>query len=173
MFLVFTLLIQPHTLAKMAVSYDRFVWRQFNPGRWERDVDEVEQFYTSLSKAYIGSGRIYFGMTGHISYTVSIEKDSNRPSIEKRIQEALQKTWLHLRYNHPTIASWVEYDPTNNKCKKIYEGFQERCDKSSWLDKAFRIIIDGNQYRTGQEFASSDPPIPKLPTLFLVKRPIS
>ena len=122
MFLVFTLLIQPHTLAKMAVSYDRFVWRQFNPGRWERDVDEVEQFYTSLSKAYIGSGRIYFGMTGHISYTITIEKENDRPSTEQRIQETLQKAWLHLRYTHPTIASCGLFHQTTTSRQTLCSG---------------------------------------------------
>lgn len=157
----------------MAASYERFIWKQSKPGRWERDVDEVEQFYTSLGKAYAGSGRTYFAITAHISYTVVIEKNIDRLSTEQRIQEALKKAWLHLRYTHPTIASWVEYDPTAKECKKIYEGFHERNDQNSWLEDTFRIIADSKKYRTGQEFSNADPPVPKLPTLFLVQRPIS
>lgn len=66
----------------------------------------------------------------------------------------------------------MEYDPTSKKCKKIYEGPQEERNQNAWLWDTFRVIADSDKYRTGQEFSNTDPPVPKLPTLFLIKRPI-
>lgn len=42
----------------MAVLYPEFEWREAVPGRWERGVDEIEEFYFTIRKLYAGSGRM-------------------------------------------------------------------------------------------------------------------
>ncbi|KAJ5154783.1 uncharacterized protein N7500_010222 [Penicillium coprophilum] len=122
--------------------YDEFAWTETAHGRWERNIDEAEQFYTTLARRFEGTGRTFFAMTAHVSFSLSGEVGSLDPIT------ALKNAWLQLRYDHPTIASWVEYDTKSNRCKKVYEPFLK-------LGKSGAILI---------------PPVPKLPTLFLITR---
>ncbi|KAB8277467.1 hypothetical protein BDV30DRAFT_251632 [Aspergillus minisclerotigenes] len=147
-----------------------FGWSETKPGRWERDVDEAEQFYTSLAKVYEGTGRTFFAMTGFISVSVPAEGGSSDHQTENRAVEALRKAWLRLRYDHPTIASRVEYDVHGKKCKKIYETFTKTSSQEDWLKTTFQILSTGV---SGLEWCNSDPPVPPLPTLFLIKEPSS
>ncbi|KAE8156378.1 hypothetical protein BDV40DRAFT_309690 [Aspergillus tamarii] len=147
-----------------------FEWSETRPGRWERDVDEAEQFYTSLAKAYEGTGRTFFAMTGFISVFVPAESCSSDHQTENRAEDALRKAWLRLRYDHPTIASRVEYDVHGKQCKKIYETFTESSPQEDWLKTTFQIVSTSV---SGLEWCNSDPPVPALPTLFLIKKPSS
>ncbi|PIG86620.1 hypothetical protein AARAC_006110 [Aspergillus arachidicola] len=117
-----------------------FEWSETKAGRWERDVDEAEQFYTSLAKAYEGTGRTFFAMTGFISVFVPAEAGSSHHQTENRVEEALRKAWLRLLYDHPTIASRVEYDVHGKKCKKVYETFSEASSQEDWLKATFQIL---------------------------------
>lgn len=96
----------------MAIPADnRFEWKLTKPGRWERDIDEVEEFYTSLAKAYEGTGRVFFAITGFISFSVLVQPGTRCSETEKRVEEALKNAWIRLRFDHPTIGSRVQYDP--------------------------------------------------------------
>ncbi|KAL2813848.1 hypothetical protein BJX63DRAFT_393423 [Aspergillus granulosus] len=137
-----------------------FSWMQTQEGRWERDIDETEQFYTSLAKTYEGSGRCCFAITGSISFSAQ--------GNEQDVETALKKAWLRLRHDHPTIASRVEYSEHFQRCKKIYEMAPSQDEQSDWIDATFRIV---RTKMSGLQWCNSDPPVPKLPTLFLIKRP--
>ncbi|OJJ44623.1 hypothetical protein ASPZODRAFT_71366 [Penicilliopsis zonata CBS 506.65] len=145
--------------------HDHLTWKQTEPGRWEREIDEVEQCYTSLARTYAGSGRTLFAITGHISFSVAAGR------LEDAI-EALRNAWLRLRYDHPTLASWVEYDRGSQKCKKVYETFEKAGNSSAaqtaWLQETFRVVE--TEGLTGEQWCNDDPPVPKLPTLFVIKR---
>ena len=65
-------------------SFERYAWRETENGRWEREVDEVEHLYTSLAKAYRGSGRVFFAMTGHISFSVAWQDEATQQEIEHK-----------------------------------------------------------------------------------------
>ncbi|OJJ29828.1 hypothetical protein ASPWEDRAFT_143796 [Aspergillus wentii DTO 134E9] len=153
----------------MLSAHDHLLWRQTTPGRWERDLDEAEQCYTSLERAYEGTGRHFFAISGHISLSVAIDRSSSRSKIEARVRESLLRAWVKLRYDHPTIASWVEYDIKEKKCKKIYEALQNIDSEDDWMIDTFILVSNG---QTGAEWCNSDPPVPRLPTLFLVKPPL-
>jgi hypothetical protein len=145
---------------------DGLLWRPAGLGRWERDIDEVEQFYTTFARRFIGTGRASFAMTAHVSLYIVRDGDT----LESRVIDALRKAWVCLRYDHPTIASWVEYNREARRCKKIYEEFLKRenmPDMTSWLNATFRLVTHS---QSGEEWCNSDPPVPKLPTLFIVKR---
>ncbi|KAJ5600796.1 hypothetical protein VI817_001773 [Penicillium citrinum] len=148
------------------MTKEAFSWQQTAPGRWERDIDEVEQFYTTLARRFVGTGRTFFAMTAHVSLYIPDESEIE----ESRAIEALQKAWTYLRHDHPTIASWVEYNHELKRCRKIYHQLPKdnlEQYKKSWLDETFQMVTDT---QSGQDWCNSDPPVPKLPTLFIVKR---
>lgn len=146
---------------------DHYTWKQTKPGRWERDIDEVEQFYTTLKRRFQGTGRTFFAITAHVSICFASLSNLSRET-EIHIIDALRKSWLRLRYDHPTIASWVEENREQKKCKKIYQTFSNTEDDpySPWLNETFRVISTD---QSGQQWSNSDPPLPKLPTIFLLK----
>ncbi|KAJ5468140.1 hypothetical protein N7475_005892 [Penicillium sp. IBT 31633x] len=151
--------------------YQHLTWKQTKPGRWEREVDEVEQFYTTLARKFQKSGRTFFAVTAHVSLTVANDSTSEK-AIELRVTKALQTAWLQLRYDHPTIASWVEQDLDVKTCKKIYETFSDaKIDHQfAWLAETFKTI---SITQSGSQWCNSDPPVPKLPTVFLLNHPVS
>ncbi|KAH8433012.1 uncharacterized protein LDX57_010649 [Aspergillus melleus] len=146
-------------------NYEHFHWCETSPGRWERDIDEAEQFYTTMARVYEGSGRVFFAMTGHLSLSVRVEKDSSRRETQDRVHSALRRAWLQLRYDHPTIASWTEFETVSQKCKKVYQEFSSNLTKEVWLDYTLQVVSTGV---TGQEWCNQDPPVPKMPTIFMV-----
>ncbi|RDW78850.1 uncharacterized protein DSM5745_05702 [Aspergillus mulundensis] len=149
-------------------AYTRFEWRRTEPGRWERDIDEVEEFYTALAKAYEGTGRVFFAMTGFITFSIPVPPGTSFPDAEKAVEIALRNAWIRLRYNHPTIGSRVQYDPVEKKYKKVYETFSNSASLRQWADETVRVVPER---MSGLDWCNADPPVPALPTLFLVKAP--
>lgn len=155
------------------VEYENFAWKWVQPHRLERDIDEVETFYTSLARSFAGSGRVFFAMTGHVSLSIkpSNADDKHTPSsLEQQAIECLRKAWIRLRYDCPTIASWVEYDSNLQRYRKIYEPFSNTpphptMSQDTWVNKTFHVI---STPLSGVEWCNSDPPVPKLPTVFLI-----
>ena len=147
---------------------NRFSWEMTKPGRWERDIDEVEEFYTSLAKSYEGTGRVFFAMTGFISFSVPVQPCTPFHETEKKVEEALKTAWTRIRFDHPTIASRVQYDSVQQKYKKIYETFTDSASQRLWLNDTFRVVPER---MSGLDWCNSDPPVPALPTLFLVRPP--
>ncbi|KAL4925633.1 uncharacterized protein BDV17DRAFT_179454 [Aspergillus undulatus] len=143
-----------------SMDTDDYSWTEVSPSRWERDIDEVEQFYTSLAKTYEGTGRCCFAITGYISFSVQ--------GTENVAEDALRKAWLRLRYENPTVASRVEYSEQNQRCRKVYEMISSPELQNEWLDKTFRVV---RTRASGLQWCNSDPPVPELPTLFMIKRP--
>ncbi|SPJ76323.1 uncharacterized protein FTOL_06054 [Fusarium torulosum] len=146
-------------------NYD---WRQARPGIWQRHIDELEQFYSTMVTLYEGSGRMFFGITGHVS--LSIEKAGSLPleKAELEVDRALRKAWLALRYAHPTLASQVTHDVETNQWVKTYTECQGEAQKNKWLEKTLIHISNG---QTGNQWANSDPPAPKIPIMFIMNLP--
>lgn len=150
----------------MSQAYPSLIWRETLPGVWQRDVDEAEKFYYALAKLYEGSGRMFFAMTGHLSVSVEIHQGQTREAVEQRLETALRHGWLALRYNHPTIASRVSHHPATGQVIKTYHTCLGDKERDAWLAETFVPIATGE---TGEEWANSDPPAPKIPTLFGLK----
>lgn len=68
-------------------------------------------------------------------------------------------------FDHPTIALWVGWDSERRCCKKIYESPAGQDALQSWLETTFVTVSDAI---SGLEWCNSDPPVPELPTLFLI-----
>ncbi|KAI9375111.1 hypothetical protein BJX61DRAFT_495324 [Aspergillus egyptiacus] len=143
-----------------SLDTSEYSWTEVRPGRWERDIDEAEQFYTTIAKTYEGSGRCCFAITGYITFSA--------PGSEEEVEAALRRAWVQLRYEHPTIASTVEYSEPLLRCRKVYEMALTPEAQSRWLQSTFRIV---RTKLSGLEWCNSDPPVPALPTMFMIRRP--
>ncbi|KAL6854841.1 hypothetical protein ACO1O0_005968 [Amphichorda felina] len=141
-------------------DYERFKWRETQPGRWVRDLDEPERAYTSLFKRFEGTGRSFFHMTGHLSLTMVIPEGQSRAQAEANLDQALKKAWIALRCQHPNLASQTKLDPDAGKWVKEYV-----TNADGWLEKTF-VLVPGNQ--TGAEWSNNDPPAPPLPTMNVI-----
>lgn len=150
----------------MSQAYPSLIWRESSPGVWQREADEAERFYYALAKLYEGSGRMFFAMTGHLSVSVDISQGQTREATEQRLEAALRHGWLALRYNHPTIGSRVSHDPATGQVVKTYRTCPSDKERDAWLAETFVAIATGE---TGEEWANSDPPAPKVATLFALK----
>ncbi|RGP71746.1 hypothetical protein FSPOR_3112 [Fusarium sporotrichioides] len=151
----------------MAAPRD-YNWQQVKPGAWQRPIDEIEQFYSSMVVFYEGSGRMFFGITGHVSLSIQSPKEVPSEDAEHHVDEALRKAWLALRYNHPTLASQATQDPESGEWIKTYKHLDGEADIDGWVDKTLVHISTG---QSGNEWANSDPPAPKVPTLFVLHLP--
>jgi hypothetical protein len=151
-------------------SIGRFAWMEVKVGRWERDIDEIENFYLALDQQYAATGRHMFAITGHVSVTMGVPPDESLDDCERRFEQALQDAWARLRFDHPTIASWVEYD--GKQPRKIYETIALQHDGKkaleAWLEETFCPITTE---QTDLDWCNSDPPVPRLPTMFVLKTP--
>lgn len=149
-------------------SIDRFAWQEVKPGRWERDTDEIEQFYLALDRQYTASGRHFFAIMGHVSITLEVPPNQRLDECESKLEQCLRSAWLRLRYDHPTLASWVEF--RGQQPRKVYESVDLQAKGQggldAWLDSTFRPVFTE---KTGLDWCNSDPPVPRLPTLFVLK----
>lgn len=101
-------------------------WFECRPGRWERNIDEVEQFYTSLETCYEATGRKAFFMTGHLTISTPIIQHASVSPQDQcgRLESALKQAWCQLRYEQPSIAAWVERVEARATFRKVYEDVQ-------------------------------------------------
>jgi hypothetical protein len=149
-------------------SIDRFAWMEVEPGRWERDIDEIENFYLALDQQYAATGRHMFAIMGHVSVTMGVPPDESLNDCECRFEQALRDAWAYLRFNHPTISSWIEYD--GKQPREIYQTIAPERDGQAnfeaWLEETFCPVTTE---QTSFDWCNSDPPVPRLPTMFLLK----
>lgn len=111
---------------------------------------------------------MFFGMTGHVSLSIKHPKGLSHDDADLEVDKALRKAWLALRYAHPTLASQVTQDVASGEWIKTYRELQGEADKDAWLQKTLVHVSNG---QTGNQWANSDPPAPKLPTMFVLHLP--
>ncbi|GAB7335058.1 hypothetical protein MBLNU13_g06915t1 [Cladosporium sp. NU13] len=148
-------------------SIDRSAWTEVQPGKWEREIDEIENFYLALDQQYAATGRHLFAIMGHISVTTEVPAGQSSDECERNLENAFREAWTRLRFDHPTLASWVEYE--GKQARKFYEVVDNSSDSRAlegWLRETFLPVTT---QQTGLEWCNSDPPVPKLPTLYVLK----
>ncbi|EGS21702.1 uncharacterized protein CTHT_0035680 [Thermochaetoides thermophila DSM 1495] len=150
------------------VVHEKLKWHQTSPGLWQRGIDEVEEFYATMAALYEGSGRMFFAITGHVSIEVDVPSHMSVDESEKRLDAALSKAWICMRYDHPTIASRVSLHSKTHEWIKSYRKILAASDLEDWLRRTFIVLSNG---QSGAEFANSDPPAPKDPTCFVLRQP--
>ncbi|KAK2000324.1 hypothetical protein LX36DRAFT_630796 [Colletotrichum falcatum] len=145
--------------------YPEFAWCQTSPGVWKRTADEVERFYSALVTLYEGSGLMFFAITGHISLHVDVRDIGDDTEAGAIFDKALESAWLALRFDHPTIASQVTQDAATGRWTKTYRQCGDLAEQNRWLEETLVHVL---AEQTGQEWANSQPPAPKMPTLFVL-----
>ncbi|GAD96383.1 hypothetical protein NECHADRAFT_70711 [Paecilomyces variotii No. 5] len=148
-------------------------WTKSQRGRiWERDLDECEMFY----RAVIRNGSGCHPVTACASFAITSRSDSGSGGVithEKEVQNALQRAWIMLRYEHPTLRSRVEHykeRKENERLKRVYEPFASSEGETSWVGTTFKVIdvdcddVDGLNWFN--EHASS---AFEMPTVFLLR----
>lgn len=143
------------------------VWREVSPGQYERDIDEAEQFYTSMAKTWEGTGHTYFAITACTGLSVPRSTNLEGSDLDAHVEQALQYAWKKIRYDHPTLAAPVEFDAFTKRCRKVYHSLAEN-EIEAWMDETFKLVDTG---QTGEDFANSDPPVGRYATLYLITLP--
>ncbi|KAH6628972.1 hypothetical protein C7974DRAFT_375868 [Boeremia exigua] len=87
-----------------------YAWRQVSPNRWQREIDEAEQFYACLAKSFEASGRMFFAITGFVPVSIPVPPLSSLDEICTRVDSAFRDAWLRLRCEIPTIASEIHFN---------------------------------------------------------------
>jgi hypothetical protein len=149
-------------------AYKSLMWHEVSPGRYERDTDEAEQFYTSVAKLWEGTGHTYFAITSCVSISIPVSSSFSTSEFSERIEKALRSAWTKLRYDHPTLAAPAEYDSETKRCKKVYQTLSNGEAIEDWENQSFKVITEG---KSGAEFANEDQPIGRYATLYLVVPP--
>lgn len=138
-------------------------WTEMAPGQWERDADEIEEFYHSLYRQFAASGRHFFAIMGYVSIFVTVPSHQTLEECEIALENSLREAWKRLRFDHPTIASCVEVK--GGRLRKIYE-VPKPGGLASWLHDTFHVVAT---HMTGLDWCNADPPVPTSPTLFVLK----
>ncbi|KAK0108590.1 hypothetical protein ONS95_003387 [Cadophora gregata] len=149
-------------------QYSDLLWREVSPGRYERNIDEPEQFYTSMAKTYEATGHTYFAITAYTGISVSRSSTSEDSGIDARVEKALRWAWKKLRHDHPTLAAPVEYDHETKRCKKMYKTLRDKQEVDTWMSETFKVV---DHVQTGEAFANTDPPVGSYATLYIVTPP--
>ncbi|KAF5008856.1 hypothetical protein FDECE_4880 [Fusarium decemcellulare] len=152
----------------MILEEDNITWTETAPGYWERGLDEGEKNYTTLATLFEGSGRVFFAITAHLSVQIRVLEGEKKEAQSEKVDRALRNAWLASRYDYPAIASQIIYSPERPFFRKIYRTLKSGEDIETWLKDTFVSVSSG---QTGVEFANADPPVPKLPTVFVLSPP--
>jgi hypothetical protein len=148
------------------MSYDKYSWKETQPGHWQRSTDEVEHFYFALAKLFEGSRRMFFAMTGHLVVIANPIASLSKDDAENRLDAALRSGWIALRQQHPTVASRVFPENGSGSSIKVYKALQKPEDIDSWVKETLVMVPE---IATGEDWANSDPPAPSAPKLFVLK----
>lgn len=104
-------------------------------GTWTRDVDECERFYITSSRKENGC----FPVSGCASFTVT-PVDSMPTIDENRVETALKKAWITLRYHHPTLGSRIEHEKNGGQLRRVYQSFDTEDEQNRWVDSTFKVV---------------------------------
>ncbi|CAG9937461.1 unnamed protein product [Clonostachys rosea f. rosea IK726] len=158
-------------LQNRAGNNDQFRWRQAPDGTWQRDIDEAERFYATFCRKPDDPDAASFPVTCHASFSASVsEASGSYDATTEMITDALRAAWLALCHEAPTLASWIQYDPSAGAWKRMYaplSGFEDAPSVSAWLSQTFKQVSPD----TNDEWFNLNPPVFKVATLFVVASP--
>ncbi|CAG9972514.1 unnamed protein product [Clonostachys byssicola] len=150
---------------------DQFRWCQAPDGTWQRDIDEAERFYATFCRKPDDPDAASFAVTCHASFFVPVsETGGTYEATNEKITDALRTAWLALCHESPTLASWIQYDPSEGVWKRMYaplNGSEDSPTVSAWLSQTFKQVNSD----TNNEWFNMNPPVFKVATLFVVASP--
>ncbi|CAH0050882.1 unnamed protein product [Clonostachys solani] len=158
-------------LQNRAGNNDQFRWRQVADGTWQRDIDEAERFYATFCRKPDDPDAASFPVTCHASFSVPIsEAGASYEAATEKITDALRTAWLALCHESPTLASWIQYEPSAGAWKRMYaslNGSEDSPTVSAWLSQTFMQVSQD----TNDEWFNLSPPVFKFATFFVVASP--
>ncbi|KAI4150137.1 MAG: hypothetical protein L6R39_002332 [Caloplaca ligustica] len=119
-------------------------WQEVSPGRHERPLDIIEQFFAGLAAAGGPIGREHWSITAAIRLELGLQLTNGG------ILQALRKAWLAVRHDFPQIACILEGD------RKVYTVPTDE-EIVFWLDKTFIVEAPGT---TSQDLFANFRPSP-------------
>lgn len=114
-------------------------WRQVEPGRFERGIDDMERFY-NLQESITAHHQVHNWM---MSNAIKIHAPDR-----KNLVEDVKRAWIALRFKHPWLSSQVDGD------KWVYQ-VPDGPMLNKWLEETF--FVHRNSKTSRQLF-------PDLPT---------
>ncbi|KAH6891530.1 hypothetical protein B0T10DRAFT_605776 [Thelonectria olida] len=139
----------------------RYAWLTQPDGVVCRFIDEAERFYASFCRSPHDPTIASFPVTGYASFTVLDATGSD-------VERALRSAWTALRQENPSLSSWIQFNSQRAAWQKMNICFDPSKDNSTeenWLSQTFKTVVS----EAGDDWLSHDPPVGKLPTLFLVQ----
>ena len=158
------------TEAQELHPYDKYQWRKNSSGKWQRDVDEAERFYSSMCRKREDPETAAFPVTGTATFSIDPNGTIDAKKALSAVEESLRKAWKGVRRQCPAIASWIAYDPSTESWKRFCSSFEDALDPSTaeaqWQSDTFRTV---ETELSEEEWFNTDPPVYKLPTIFFLK----
>ncbi|KAH6984424.1 hypothetical protein BKA56DRAFT_580984 [Ilyonectria sp. MPI-CAGE-AT-0026] len=150
---------------------NRFQWKYTAAGLWERDIDEVELFYSSIAKLTRDAGAGCFPVTACVNIQASVPDDVTNEEANDRIESAIRKAWITLRYEHPSLSSWTDYDQENDKWTKFYSPLPspDRDTVGEQHQRLASTLVMLESDMTGIEWLNDDPILFQRSTLFILR----
>ncbi|KAI0169109.1 hypothetical protein GGR52DRAFT_553753 [Hypoxylon sp. FL1284] len=117
----------------------RFQWRESTTGVWERDMDECETYYKTLSPEENGCHPV----SGCASFIISSADTNTTNNAEeeakRRTEDAFRKAWFTLCYRHPNLRTRVEQVESKKQWKRTYSTFKDKNEEQDWLKSTFSV----------------------------------
>ncbi|KAH8683641.1 hypothetical protein BGZ61DRAFT_456152 [Ilyonectria robusta] len=150
---------------------DRFQWKYTTSGLWERDIDEVELFYSSVAKLTRDAGAGCFPVTACVNIQASVVDGVTNEEANDRIESAIRKAWITLRYEHPSLASWTDYDKETDKWTRFYSPLPspDRDTVGEQQQRLASTLVTIESDMTGIEWLNDDPILFQRSTLFILR----
>ncbi|UPK92804.1 hypothetical protein LCI18_003739 [Fusarium solani-melongenae] len=118
------------------IPLSRLQWQESPEGTWARDVDECERFYITSSRKESGC----FPVSGCASFNVTPVDSMPTIDEENRVETALKKAWITLRYHHPTLGSRIEHEEDGDRLRRVYRSFGTDDEQESWVGSTFKVV---------------------------------
>ncbi|KAI6782631.1 uncharacterized protein J7T54_003644 [Emericellopsis cladophorae] len=144
----------------------RYQWTKSSTGLYERDIDEIERFYTSFCRRTEDPDHAAFAITG----CVTIETPSqNVQDTLANLEDAFRNAWWTLRNECPALASWIQHDTNSDTWKRFYtplHGLNGQKRQDDWLSTSFQVV---DTALSETEWFDLDPKLYKSSQLFYVR----
>ncbi|KAH8694198.1 hypothetical protein BGW36DRAFT_384539 [Talaromyces proteolyticus] len=113
-------------------------WKATSPGRWERPIDSLEDYFVTIADLTRPVGGEHFSL----SFGAQIKFHPER-TLED-IEAALKQAWTVLRFEHPQLATTVEGS------HMVYETLRNESAQQDWLSRT--VVMDTSSNSSAELF---------------------
>ena len=106
-------------------------WRETSPGHYQRPVGENEKFMTLLIAPGAALGREQWAISSVATFRALGDLEV------EDLETVFRNAWKHLRFQHPSIASYERDDTLNYHVP-------DAAALDKWCEESFRTVTGGN-----------------------------